>query len=364
MRRLALLIALLAAGGLAAPAQAAERSVPQGWLGVTADGPMTAGNAGEWNRMPAAGVETVRAAFRWTELQPAPGMFDFGASDAIVAAAAARGLTVLPVVQHVPPWVALRPDDLLSPPNDPAAVQALFAALVARYGPSGTLWSERPDLPRLPIRAWQVWNEPNHMGFWTEQPFADSYVATLRAAATGVRGADPGATVVLAGLTNQSWIALGQLYDAGAGGLFDAVALHPFTARPKDVLRIVRRARRVMRDHGDASLPVWITEMSWPAAKGKAQSTLKFNFDDADQARLLHRAMRLLSAARGRQRIARVYWYTWLSSERGPSEFDWSGLRRVRGGAHVSTPALHVFRHWARKLEGCRKARRDARRCA
>ena len=49
---------------------------------------------------------------------------------------------------------------------------------------------------------------------------------------------------------------------------------------------------------------------------------------------------------------------------KGPNPFDWSGLRRQRKGGVVSTPALRVFRIAARKLEGCRKAPRDARRCA
>src|ERR1700752_1201708 len=100
MLRVAVLIAFLSL--LAAPAGAAERRVPHGWLGVTADGPMTAAAAGEWNRMARAGVARVRTAFRWSELQPAPGATDFAASDAIVAAAAQRGIEVLPVVQHVP----------------------------------------------------------------------------------------------------------------------------------------------------------------------------------------------------------------------------------------------------------------------
>ena len=62
-------------------------------------------------------------------------------------------------------------------------------------------------------------------------------------------------------------------------------------------------------------------------------------------------------------RIERVFWYTWLSSEIGPSSFDWSGLRRMRGDTPVSAPALAVFRTVARRLQGCRKSA-DARRCA
>lgn len=365
MRPLAALIALFAVCALAAPAAAAQRKVPHGWLGATADGPLTPERTGEWDRMAASGVETVRVAFRWFQLQPEPGAYDLAPADAAVAAAARRGMQVLPVIEQTPSWAATRPGDLAAAPRDPASAQAFALTLVARYGPAGTFWGEHPELARLPIRAWQVFNEPNHSGFWSEAPYAPSYVATLRAAAAGIRGADPGATIVLAGLTNRSWLALRQLYKAGARGLFDVVALHPYTRRAEDVLRLVRYARRVMRANGDGGLPVWITELSWPAAQGqrRAGRGIGIEVDARQQAALLRKALRLLARARKRQNIGRVLWYTWLSSETGPSPFDWSGLRRVHGDGATSTPALRTFRRAARRLEGCRKAARDARRC-
>ena len=269
------------------------------------------------------------------------------------------------MIEQTPAWAATRPGDLTSAPADPATAQAFAAALVARYGPAGTFWAEHPELPRLPLRQWQVFNEPNHTGFWSERPYAPSYVATLRAVAAGIRGADPGATIVLAGLTNRSWLALRQLYKAGARGSFDVVALHPYTRRAEDVLRLVRYARRVMRANGDAALPVWITELSWPAAQGqrRAGRGIGIEVSAAEQAALLGQALTLLAKARKRQNIGKVLWYTWLSSEAGPNPFDWSGLRRQRGDGAVSTPALAVFRRAARRLEGCRKTS-DARRCA
>jgi polysaccharide biosynthesis protein PslG len=365
-RLVALVIVLIAL--LAAPAGAAERRVPQGWLGASADGPLSATDDAEWDRMARTGVETVRVAFRWYLLQPEPQALDFASTDAFVAAAARRGIGVLPVVEQPPAWAATRPGDLSSPPRDPAAVQAFLAALVGRYGPVGTFWAEHPELPRLTIRAWQIWNEPNHRGVWSEQPYAPSYVRTLRAAAAGVRGADPGAKVVLAGLVNRSWLALRELYRAGAHGLFDAVAIHPYTAKPRNVVRLVELARKEMRRRGDGKLPIWITELSWPAAKtrsakGKVRRWFGFEVTPAGQALRLGRALALLSAARERLRIGHVSWYTWLSSETGPSSFDWSGLRRVRNGRAVSTPTLFVFRRAARRLEGCAKGR-DALRCA
>jgi hypothetical protein len=378
-RLAALAIVLLAV--IAAPAGAAERRVPPGWLGVTVDGPVSPYEPGEWDRMASSGVETVRAALRWGDVQPYPpggvppeerSRFrdidgvptDLARFDAIVGAAAARGMAVLPVVHLTPSWMALRPGNLASPPADPAALGRFFTLLVRRYGPDGSLWSERPDLPRMPIRAWQVWNEPNLDTYWSDQPFAPSFVDSLRAAAGALRAADPGAIVVLAGLTNRSWVALRQIYAAGGRGLFDAVAVHPYTRRPRDVLRLVRLARREMRERGDGGLPVWVTELSWPAAKGKIPAQLGFEVGALGQAVRLGVALRLLAAKRRTLNIGHVFWYTWLSQERGPSVFDWSGLRRTRRGRVVSTPALAVFRRVARKLEGCRKAGADARRCA
>jgi hypothetical protein len=99
----AVLVALLVVATLAD-----ARSVPRGWLGVTADGPLTEpGNpfGGEWDRIAASGAETVRTAFDWGEAQPvADGPISFAASDAVVVAAAARHLPVLPVVHRPPVW--------------------------------------------------------------------------------------------------------------------------------------------------------------------------------------------------------------------------------------------------------------------
>jgi len=360
----ALLTAALAVLVAAAPAAAAERRVPQGWLGVVADGPVTGADAAEWDGMVAAGAESVRIGAFWDRLQPSgPDSTDFSALDATVAAAARRRLAVLPVVQSTPAWAARRPGEPGSPPADPATFAALLSALVARYGPQGSLWAERPDLPRLPVRTWQVWNEPNLPGYWSEQPFARSYVRLLRAADAALSAADPAATLVLGGLPNFSWKALASVYRAGGGGHFDAVALHPYTRRPAEVLRIVQYVRRVMRRHGDRRLPVWITELSWPAGKGRVAGPRGFEVTEARQAARLDTALRQLAAARKRLRIARVFWYTWLSVEGPASVFDWSGLRRVRDGRRVNAPALAAFRRRARWLEGCAKAPGDATRC-
>ena len=154
---------------------------------------------------------------------------------------------------------------------------------------------------------------------------------------------------MLAGLPNRSWTALRSIYRAGGRRAFDAVALHPYTGKPGHVVKLVRLARREMARYGDRRKAVWITELSWPATKGTHRRT-GFETSNAGQARRLRRALRLLADERRRLRIRRVYWYTWLSSEEGPSAFGWSGLRRVRDGRRVSAPALRAFVETGRAL--------------
>ena len=354
MRGLAVAAAALLALLVCAPV-AGARSVPRGWLGVQVDGPMTEpGNpfASEWDLMTASGVESVRAAFDWRAAQPVEGgPVDFQAMDALVTAAAARRLPVLPVVHRTPAWAAARPrDGSAAAPRGTAPFAAFLTALVGRYGPDGSLWAEQPGLPKLPIRDWQIWNEPNLTRYWTPQPFARRYVRLLRASRRSLRAADPGSRTILAGLPNESWIALRRVYRAHGRGAFDAVALHPYTGRPRNVVRLVEFARREMRRYRDGRKPVWLTELSWPASKGKTAGAPGFVTTERGQAARLELALRLLARARKRLRIEKVVWYTWLSREGSRNSFDWSGLRRQRGSRVVTARSLAAFRRAARRL--------------
>jgi hypothetical protein len=345
------ILALLLCLGATAPARAA---VPRDWLGVTVDGPVIEAGpdyAAEWPLMAGNGVATVRVAFYWTQGQRlGPGPVDFAAYDTAVLAAAREGIRVLPVVFATPRWARTDPEEAASPPRDPADYASFLTALVGRYGPRGSLWAENPEIAPLPIRAWQMWNEPNLRGYWSKQPFAKGYVALLKAARRALRAADPGARAILAGLPN-GWAALRQIYRAGGRSSFDVAAIHPYTARPKRVPRFLREARRVMRRHGDRRKPLWVTEVSWPAAKGKVDDPIGIATTERGQARRLALGLTALARARKELRVRHVYWYTWLSAESDESVFSWSGLRRLRrDGSVVSAHSLEAFRRTSRRL--------------
>ena len=111
------------------------------------------------------------------------------------------------MVLYTPDWAAQYPTRHGTPPKFPSDYAAFMTRLVRRYGPQGTFWDERPDVPRRPLRDWQIWNEPHFDFYWytPQGSWAPEYVELLRAAKSAIRSADPGARVVLAGFADASW---------------------------------------------------------------------------------------------------------------------------------------------------------------
>jgi hypothetical protein len=209
-----------------------------------------------------------------------------------VADAARHGLTLMPVLTDPPEMYSTKPPGgrlyWTYPTSSNYAFAAFARALVGRYGPSGSFWAEHPEVPRLPVHAWQVWNEPNMPQYWGGQPSPEGYAAMLRDVSAGIKSADPGAEVVSAGLSYSSMAMpitsfLRRMYAAGARGTFDSLAVHPYATAPDLVTDLVRVARRALAKVGDGKLPIRVTETGWatagPASQSlvvgrKAQSTL------------------------------------------------------------------------------------------
>lgn len=366
--RIALPALLLA---LVLPASAAARSVPRGFYGAVYDGAVTKASPAvqdaQFARMAKAGVESVRTVFSWADAQPVQGgATDFSATDEAVALAARHGMSLLPVVIYAPPWARIDATDPASPPADPAAYAEYLRELASRYGSSGTFWAQHPDLPRRPLLYWQVWNEPHLTLYWNHSRWQEGYGALLRAAHTALRQADRHSRVVLAGLTGTSWDALQSLYERGkVKGQFDVAALQTYTGSARHLLLAVHLFRKVLARHGAARMPLWLTEMGWPAAKGRVhvpsyQRTIATN--DKGMAKRLTAGYNLIARERRARnaRVSRAYWYSWSSpyrpsSDPGTGIFRYSGLFRFNGGAFKREPAFTAYVRSARKHEGCAK---------
>jgi hypothetical protein len=274
-----------------------------------------------------------------------------------VERAVRRRIRILPVVIYAPAWARKDPQLYNSPPRRTDDYTEYLKAIMARYGRRGSFWREHPDLPKRPLRELQIWNEPQLRYQWNDDEYLRGYSALLRDSYRTIKRIDRRTRVVLAGLTNDSWRALEELYDRGdSGGNFDAVGLAPFTASAGGVIRILKLARRVMRRHGDARMPLWVTELSWPASKGRIKSRSPLQTTERGKAKRLARSYRLLARYRRdrRVRVSRAYWYTWSSSYED-QVFRFSGLQRFDGDRFRRNPAYWAYVRAARKYEGCRK---------
>jgi hypothetical protein len=367
---LALVAALVALLALAPAGADARRKVPQQFMGVNFDSAIATAPTDIWSaqfpRMAAAGVESIRAAFYWAEGEPTQdGPINYESTDRIVAAAATRGLRVMPTFILAPEWARRSPAKPFSPATNPKWMRRYVHALVNRYGSKGSFWRTYTTLPRLPIREWQFWNEPQFQEFWTiphDEWWARSYVKHLKVFHKAVRERDRKARVVLAGLTNKSWDRLREVYSAGGKRAFEVAAVHPFTAKPAGVVEIVRRMRTVMRKHKDRRTPLFVTEFGKPASKGHVKDPTDRNLETtpSGMAKFLSSTYAKLAAARRKLRVTRAYWYTWASEYEAKRDiFRFAGLFQYRDGMSgtVEKPAYRSYVRSARRLEGCKKGR-------
>jgi len=209
--------------------------------------------------------------------------------DAVVDAAAARGIRVLLILNYAPPWANGHPGDTTWFPTDDADWSRIVAATVARY--TGK------------IQAYEVWNEPNllHFGKYGNNTSAERkarYWQLVRIAHQRVKAGCPDCVVLAGGSAygtpstpqlNENepaaWLEWG--YANGYRGSFDAVAHHPYPSafsgfgpsRPECVTRWwnmfgpddercgeLAAVRAVMVRNGDSAKKIWGTEWGYPTA--------------------------------------------------------------------------------------------------
>ena len=159
------LVGLAAVLLLCVPAPAAAKPVPRGFFGVVPQAPLS---DQDLDRMQGV-VGTVRMPLYWFASEPRPGSYDFEGFDAAVGAAAEHGIRVMPFVYGTPEWLSR---DHARPPLASGKARRAWSSflrlLVDRYGPGGDFWRGRER--RLPIRRWQIWNEPNFRIYWHPRP--------------------------------------------------------------------------------------------------------------------------------------------------------------------------------------------------
>lgn len=223
------------------------------------------------------GAKWVRLQISWNEVEPEQGTYHPWSLDQVDRAVdrlEGMGVNVDLLIHGAPTWATGSTN-----PNDPprnAADYARFAGFVAdRYKGRG-------------VEGYEIWNEPNIGRFWKGAPSAAEYVTLLRAAHDAIKGADPTARVVFGGLSGSDTSYVNAAYAAGAKGLFDVMAVHPYTCASdpatSDQYVRYRDVRAAMVAQQDVR-PMWFTEFGW------STSSAECGVSEAQQAAFLQSAM-------------------------------------------------------------------------
>ncbi len=262
-------VALLAAGGVAQRQIFLTRGIPSGLPEPMAHGGATLGlNVAleqydeaaldaTLTQLAATGVRYVKQSFYFAP----PSAYDWENSDRLISAVSAHHLILIPLLDG-------HPADQFAPP-DKTAFAAWVGEFASRYGNN--------------LRYYIIWDEPNLMSHWGNQPPNPiEYGALLTSAANAIRGSDSDAVIVAAPLAPTvetgpqnlaDWLFLQQLYLAGVADAFDVAAAKPygFSQPPDDrtvdaaVLNFshVILMREVMEQYGDGGKSIWAGNWGW-----------------------------------------------------------------------------------------------------
>ena len=326
----ALTLAVMAVGAATASA------LPARFWGVV---PQVSPSSEQFQRLHRGGVRTARFAFDWASAQPRRGgSYNWSSTDTVVETSVAHGITVLPFLLGAPSW-ALREKNVQgghgarAPAHLPVSGAAAsgwrgyLRAAVRRYGPGGTFWAEHPELPTMPIRVWQIWNEPNFK-YFVAKPNPAEYGKLVKASYAAVKSADRGAKVILAGMFARpkgsrtksgkhksiNWYAsdfLEQMYKRNPGirAKFNGASLHPYTIRYQELTPEIEEFRDVLSENHDAAKGLWITELGW-SSEAPNPAVDQFAKGVAGQARELRGAFKLLKAKQHKWKVQQVYWFS------------------------------------------------------
>lgn len=162
-----------------------------------------------------------------------------------------------------------------------------------RYGPGGTFFDDHPDVPDVPIRHVELWNEPNFQYLIPpdgrpqdelEAAREELYAKLVMAISPRIRADFPEVRIVAmsgGGMSAGDLRFIDHVHAAAPGivDAYDILSTHPYVrpAPPEansvqswgsySIARGLEFIREVLAREGRADVPVWYTEIGWPISQ-------------------------------------------------------------------------------------------------
>jgi hypothetical protein len=176
----------------------------------------------------------------------------------------------LTAAAHLRMYALLAVKPQATPDIDAPRMARIVAAFVRRYGPHGSFWTEHPALPQLPVKSFEIGNEPNvPLRF---EPDASTlqygsptgYAKVYAAARAALHRVDPTGKAVVGGMLDSGGVPLSytERYLAALRGPVDAIGFHPYLYNEAAMERDTLALRRWLNAHGHAQTPIDVNEFA------------------------------------------------------------------------------------------------------
>ncbi len=229
------------------------------------------------------GIKVVRTDASWAGAEPSPPenevhTYRWAHFDTIAKTLALRNQRWYALINSSPTWANDGDENghpaNFAPPRNPAYFAAFAKAFTQRFGEGGTFWAENPNLPYLPVKNYEIWNEENtsptaaYPGmFWQSKEPPTKYLEMYELARNAIHEAQPKAEVAMGGLLDSgsldalSW--LKELNGLKPGFLtgVEAIGFHPYASSANQVIKRVRELRLTLDRMGGRHVKIEITEL-------------------------------------------------------------------------------------------------------
>ncbi|HFQ95560.1 MAG TPA: hypothetical protein ENK30_03210 [Anaerolineae bacterium] len=319
----------------------------------------------------AAGFHWLRQEFPWEDIE-IHGKGDFQDRrhepyrsawekyDHIVDLAEKYDMELIVRVSNPPAWSRAQGNEVGSyaPPDNYQDFADFVYALVSRY--------------KGRVRYYQLWNEPNIYPEWGNYAISpEDYARLLCLAADAARRADPNVVIINGAMAStivldpaaeppgnalNDFLFMQRLYDAGAAGCFDIVAMQGYGlwSGPTDrrmnprVLNFSRPLfmRDLMVANGDAHKPIWISEMNWNAVPDEVPDKRFGQVTPEQQARYLVEAYERIQKEWPWLGVANV-WYLKRPTDQWKQEGKPEYYFRLLEPDFTTTPAYEALKAYA-----------------
>jgi hypothetical protein len=232
------------------------------------------------------GTHRLREDLEWERVEPVDDEWDWSEYDELFAAAAERGMSILPILNSPPCWAVPAGTESgkcwNSYPVSDAEYAEFTAEAAGRYGPGGAFWSGHPGLdPALAPRYFEIWNEPYLPEFTNNNVNPSRYADLYKAAVVAGRVANPGTRYLIEAIDEVQVTATGKWVnwaeallarESSLGNYIDGIAIHPYPEN-RDPFYLPEGSRdpslwnteQVYKDWAARGVnrPIWITEIGY-----------------------------------------------------------------------------------------------------